>query len=194
MQRFEEAARTRHLTARATHPDIMRAQIEVAKAQNELTTLEQSRSPIVARLNAALNRPAEASLPWPREGSGRPVEVDRSILVAALKEHNPELQAMDFDIERLDKEVAVAKRNFYPDIGVGAEWMQMPASGGGLDSDLRVGVELNLPIWRGSYRAGELQAQALARRARHERKDLENTLVARAQRAPCTNLRTAGAR
>jgi outer membrane protein TolC len=44
-------------------------------------------------------------------------------------------------------------------------------------------VELNLPIWRGSYRASELQAQALARRARHERKDLENTLVARAQRA-----------
>ncbi len=183
MQRFEEAARTRHLTARATHPDIMRAQIEVAKAQNELTTLERSRSPIVARLNAALNRPTEASLPWPREGSGRPVEVDRNILIAALKEHNPELQAMDFDIERLDKEVAVAKRNFYPDIGVGAEWMQMPASGGGLDSDLRVGVELNLPIWRGSYRAGELQALALARRARHERKDLENTLVARAQRA-----------
>ena len=46
------------------------------------------------------------------------MEVDRKVLIAALKEHNPELQAMDFDIERLDKEVGVAKRNFYPDIGV----------------------------------------------------------------------------
>ena len=59
----------------------------------------------------------------------------------------------------------------------------MPASGGGSDNDVRVGVELNLPIWRGSYRAGELQARAMARRARHERKDLENTLVARMERA-----------
>ena len=32
MQHFEEVARTKHLTAMATHPDIMRAQIEVAKA------------------------------------------------------------------------------------------------------------------------------------------------------------------
>ena len=36
MQHFEEVARTKHLTAAATHPDILRAQIEVAKLQNEL--------------------------------------------------------------------------------------------------------------------------------------------------------------
>jgi outer membrane protein TolC len=183
MQHFEEVARTKHLTATATHPDIMRAQIEVAKMQNELVTLERSRSPIVARLNAVLNRPAEAQLPWPREESSRPVEVNRDALMAALKDHNPELQALGFDIERLDKEVAVAKRNFYPDVGVGAEWMQMPMGGGGSDNDVRVGVELNLPLWRSSYRAGELQARAMARRARYEKKDLENNLVARTQRA-----------
>jgi outer membrane protein TolC len=181
-QHFEETARTRHLAAMATHPDLMRAQIEVAKAQNELTTLEESRRPVVARLNAALNRPTEAALPWPREESNEPVDVNRTVLIAALKEHNPELQALDFDVERLDKEVAVAQRNFYPDIGVGAEWMQMPASGGGSENDWRVGVELNVPIWRGSYKAGELQARALARRARYERKNLENTLVVQAQR------------
>jgi outer membrane protein TolC len=183
MQRFEEVARTKHLTAAASHPDIMRAQIEVAKLQNELITLERSRSPTVARLNAALNRPAEAQLPWPREEPGRPVEVDRNVLMAALKERNPELQAMGFEVERLDREVAVARRNFYPDVGVGAEWMRMPMSDGGSDNDVMVGVELNLPIWRSSYKAGELQARAMARRARFEKKDVENNLVARTERA-----------
>ncbi|MCX5646258.1 MAG: TolC family protein [Phycisphaerae bacterium] len=183
MQHFEEVARTKHLTATATHPDILRAQIEVAKMQNELITLERSRSPTVARLNAALSRPAEAPLPWPREEPGQPVKVNRDVLMATLRERNPEVQAMGFDIERLDKEVAVAKRNFYPDVGVGAEWMQMPMGGGGSDNDVRVGVELNLPIWRSSYRAGELQARAMARRARYEKKDLENNLAARTQRA-----------
>lgn len=181
-QHFEEVARTKHLTATATHPDIIRAQIEVAKLQNELITLEQSRSPTVARLNAVLNRPAEAQLPWPREEPGQSVEVNRAALVATLKERNPELHAMSFDIERLDREVAVVQRNFYPDIGVGADWMTMPMAEGGSEHDVMVGIELNLPIWRSSYRAGELQARAMARRARYERKDLENSLVARTHR------------
>ena len=41
---------------------------------------------------------------------------------------------------------------------------------------------MNVPIWRKSYRAAVLQAQATARRVRHERKDLENSLIARAER------------
>jgi len=182
MQHFEEVVRTKHLTAAATHPDVSRAQIEVAKLQNELITLERSRSPTVTRLNAVLNRPGEAPLPWPREEPGRPVKVNRDVLMAAMRERNPELQAMGFDVEQLDKEVDVAKRNFYPDVGVGAEWMAMPMSGSS-DNDVMVGIELNLPIWRSSYRAGELQARAMARRARYEKKDLENNLAVQMERA-----------
>lgn len=183
MQHFEEVARTKHLTAAATHPDILRAQIEVARLQNELTTLERSRSPAVARLNALLNRPADAPLPWPRAEPGPPAPVDRGFLMATLKNRNLELQARDFDIERLDKEVALAQRNFYPDVGVGVQWMQMPMSGGGSENDFMLGLELNLPIWRSSYRAGELQARAVARRTRYEKKQLENSLAARVEQA-----------
>jgi cobalt-zinc-cadmium efflux system outer membrane protein len=182
MQHFEEVARTKHLAAAATHPDIIRAQIEVVKLQNELTSLEQSRSPTVARLNAVLNRPSEAPLPWPREEAGQPVDVNRATLVAVLKQRNPELAAMTFDIERLSREVDVAKKNFYPDVGLGVEWMDMnmgPMSG---DDDVMLGLQLKLPLWRGSYRAGELQARAMARQAQHQRKQTENSLASRAER------------
>ena len=103
--------------------------------------------------------------------------------MATLKNRNLELQARGFDIERLDREVAVAKRNYYPDIGVGVQWMRMPMPEGGSENDVMLGLELNLPIWRSSYRAGELQARAMARRARYERKDLENSLAARIEQA-----------
>ncbi len=183
MQHFEEVARTKHLTAAATHPDILRAQIEVAKLQNELISLERSRSPAVARLNALLNRPADAQLPWPREEPGRPAEVDRGLLMATLKNRNLELAAMGFDIERLDREVAVARRNYYPDVGLGMQYMRMAMPDGGSANDVMLGLELNLPIWRSSYRAGEMQARALARRARYERRNLENDLAARIEQA-----------
>ncbi len=41
---------------------------------------------------------------------------------------------------------------------------------------------MNLPIWRKSYKAAELQARAVARRVRHEREDLENSLTAQTAR------------
>jgi outer membrane protein TolC len=181
MRHFEEVARTKYLTATGTHPDIIRAQIEIAKLENDLITLERSREPVVARLNAALNRPAQASLPWPRQEPAALGPVDRQSLLAALQQHNPELRTLSFDIERLGQEVSLAQKKFYPDIGVGLQWMEMAMRGE--DDDLMVGVELNLPLWRRSYKAGELQARALARRARHERKQTENTLAARLERA-----------
>lgn len=182
MQHFEEVARTKYITAAATHPDIIRAQIEVAKLQDELVSLERLQGPTVARANAALNRPTDATLPWPQGESGKPPQVDRAELVATLKQRNPQLQAAGFDVERLGREVDLAKRNYYPDIGAGVEWMDMAEDMSDGDDDVSLGVQLNLPIWRRSYRAAEQQARAAARRARHEQKQLANDLIARAER------------
>ena len=41
MRHFEEVARAKYITATATHPDIVRAQIQVAELQDELITLER---------------------------------------------------------------------------------------------------------------------------------------------------------
>jgi len=180
---FEEIARAKYLTATATHPDVLRAQIRVAELQYRLTALEQMREPTVARLNAALNRPAEAPLPWPQGEPIRLVEIDHRAVVAALKENNPQLQAMGFDVEQLRRQVDVVKRDLYPSIGLGVEWMDMNMGGmSGTDDDLMLGLQLNLPIWRRSYKAGELQARATARRAQHQKQDTENELTARTAR------------
>ena len=64
---FEEVARTKYITATATHPDVIRAQVELAKLEDILESLEQLREPTVARLNAALNRPTTAELAWPKK-------------------------------------------------------------------------------------------------------------------------------
>ncbi|MBP7049497.1 MAG: TolC family protein [Phycisphaerae bacterium] len=186
MRHFEEVARTKYITSTATHPDIIRAQIQVAELQDQLVALERLRDPTVGRINAVLNRRTQAPLPWPEAGPMQEVQVDRARLVAILRESNPQLQAAGFDMERLGKEVDLAKRNFYPDIGIGVEWMDMDsdAMADSIKNDeVVVGVGLNLPIWRRSYRAAEQQARAAARRARYEREQLENDLVARAERA-----------
>ena len=47
LQHFEEIARTKYRAAAATHPDIIRAQVELAKIEDVLKSLEQLREPTV---------------------------------------------------------------------------------------------------------------------------------------------------
>jgi outer membrane protein TolC len=56
LKHFEEVARTRYAAAAGGHPDVIRAQVELAKLEDILKSLEKLREPTVARLNAILNR------------------------------------------------------------------------------------------------------------------------------------------
>jgi outer membrane protein TolC len=185
---FEEVARAKYTTSAATHPDIILAQVELARMENELKTLEELRTPISARLAAILNRKDVGLLPWPQKGDLRTVTLDRQKLTETLKVNNPELQAFDFELEGARSRIELAKKRFYPDVGVGVEWQ---TNAGMMDAELRdsqrdevmLMLGLNLPIWRKNYRAAELEARADLSKTLHEKKDAENTLVARVAQA-----------
>ncbi|MBN2133817.1 MAG: TolC family protein, partial [Sedimentisphaerales bacterium] len=186
VKHFEELARTRYVTAEARHPDVVRAQIELATLEDKLATLEELRRPIVARLNAALNRPGGA-LPWPRLEEATVVEVDRPHLFKRLRDQNPQLQAKRFELESARSRVELAKKRFYPDLGVGIDWIQTDeASAAGVSDSGKDPVilmfSMNLPLWRKSYGARELQARAQARQIANEKDDIENSLVAQVER------------
>lgn len=186
VRHFEEVARTRYITAAAGHPDIIRAQVEVATLEDRLVALRELREPIVARLNAALNRPVSEPLPWPQLQTYPPVKIDRIEVLTLLREQNPQLQALDFDAEVARNQIELAKKRFYPDLGVGLDWIitDDAAMSGVRDSGkdpVILMFSLNLPIWRKSYGAAELQAKAQSRRTAHRKRDVENTLLARAQ-------------
>ncbi len=82
--------------------------------------------------------------------------------------------------------IELAKKRFYPDLGVGVDWivtddaMTSGVRDSGKDPVILM-FSLNLPIWRKSYGAAELQARAQSRRALHHRQDIENELLARTQ-------------
>ena len=188
LQHFEEVARAKYIAAMAQHPDIIRAQVAVAKLEDKLKSLEELRSPIVARLDAALNRPERAVLPWPKRPQVYDVNVAPGALFSALKRQNPQLGAKEFELLGAQSRIELAKKKFYPEIGVGLDWIdtgnaRMPGvRDSGKDAVIAT-LTMNVPIWRKSYQAAELQAHATARRAQHEKDDLENTLIAQTERA-----------
>ena len=188
IQHFEEVARTKYMAATTGHPDVIRAQIELARLEDRLKTLEELRKPIVARLNAVLNRQSLEMLPWPRKAEFRAAEVSREKMIELLRLRNPELEALDFELEAAKNRVELAKKKFWPDVGVGVGWTDTGSalnpgmSDSGKDPIILM-FTMNLPIWREGYEAAELQAKANVRRASHQKKDVENTIIARAERS-----------
>ncbi len=187
IQNFEEVALTKYIGASTGHPDVVRAQVELAKLEDQLRTLEGLREPIMARLNAVLNRRNALPLAWPIKDEHIAVKVDRGRIKEILLAQNPELQAMEFDIESARNRVELAKKKFYPDIGVGVDWVQtddalMPGTRDSGKDPVMLMFSLNLPVWRHSYEAAEIQARAIARKTRHQKTEMENTLIARVER------------
>ena len=180
---FEQVARAKYKTSAATHPDVIRSQIELAKLQDVLTSLEKLQSPMAARLNALLNRPAESPLPWPEKPPLNYVNLHRKDIIETLVQSNPDLSAFKWEIEAAKSSIELAKTKFYPDIGVGVDWTQVGSarspgvSDSGKDA-VALMFSINIPLWRNSYHAAERQAQARLRKARFEKVEKENQIIA----------------
>jgi len=183
LKHFEEVARTKYMTSAATHPDIIRAQVELATIEYVLTSLEKLQEPTTAKLNSILNRTSDAPLPWPSKEELVQIHIDRDLVVNMLLQSNPELGELAWEIDAAKSGVALAKKNFYPDIGVGVEWTEFEKSGGmsGRDS-VALMFRVNLPLWRDSYKAGEEQARAMVRQTEHQKTDITNKRIAEAVR------------
>jgi outer membrane protein TolC len=181
VKRLEGVARSRYKAAAGRHPDVVRAQVEIGKLEDRYQTLLDLRQPIVARLNAALNRPVKADIPWPSEISVQDVNVVDKELLAELMAGNPELQALDFEIDRNKRAIELAKKDYYPDINLGLNFIDTGSSSVGNPSDdgkdpVIAMISLNLPLWRKKYDAGVREARAQYYAARQDRTEKTNSL------------------
>ena len=184
LKHFEEVVRTKYRTATAIHPDIIRAQVELAIIEDILRSLEPLREPTVAKLNSVLNRPIDAELAWPKKEQPREVRLDRQHIVQALKRANPELAEFSWEIQAAKSRLKLAKKKFYPDIGVGLDWIQTdgavsPGLRGSGNDPVILMFSMNIPLWRDNYKAAEQQAKANVRKIQEQRTDIENKILSR---------------
>jgi len=178
---FEEVARTKHMTTTTGHPDVIRAQVEIAKMEDVLRGLNQLREPTVSRLRTALTLPADANLPWPKTEEFNAVELDYERLANILRQKNPELAGLNYEAMAAGSKITLAEKNFYPDIGVGLMWENMDNRGG--RDGVAMVFQMNLPLWRDSYRSGARQAQAQKASIEQQKIETENVLLTRASQS-----------
>lgn len=164
VRNFESVARTRYQAAAARHPDVIRAQVELGKLEDRLKSLEDLKGPIEAKLNAALNRPMDAPLIQPKPIEEENIFLTDQQMLELMAESNPELRAMDYDVSRGKRGIDLAKKEYYPDITFGIEFIDTAdsisatrPSDSGKDAIIAI-FSINLPIWADKLNAGVREA------------------------------------
>ncbi len=178
---LEGVARIRYMTAAGKHSDVIRAQVELGKLEDRLLTLRELQSPIIARLNAALNRPLDAHLPTPTSAPEENVTASAEQMLAWLGEANPRLREIDHEVAKQDRAVELAEREYWPNVTFGLKYIvtddaiMSGVSDSGKDPVLAT-VSVNLPIWQDKRRAAVMEARRMRLAARKRRVEMENSL------------------
>lgn len=147
------------------HHDVLKMQTEGAMLDDALVMLDADRREMTAMVNALLDRAAETELGDPEETWTPEMPLDRARLVAAALAARPELREMRAMEAAEQAMAAAARREYYPDVMVGALYdfkRDQPDTIGGM-------LGLNVPLWIGSKQ--RLDVEAAESRARAVERD-----------------------
>ncbi len=183
IQRLADIAQKKYETGQATQQDVLKAQLEISRVMDRILALKQGRTAVVSELNALLNRPAETPVGALEEIEVFEFRVELDTLYEWAKETRPELRKIQYLIEKNEKGLKLAKRNYYPDFRIMVDYINI---GGGTTMSPEDGrnawmasIGINLPIWRKKLRAGEAEEATRLKASENLYRNMENETLSR---------------
>lgn len=161
---FRDTAEAKLRASLVTQQDVLQAEVELALLERRRNELQRQVKIAVARINTLLHRDAVTALPPP------PEDLDLSIPVPSVLElrsiaaqRRPELAALTAQIQADESTVALAWKEFYPDMEVYAKydafWQEDPLRSA-------VGLNVNVPFNKSRRYAAVREAEARLRQHR----------------------------
>ncbi len=144
LMQFEKTAKARYSVGQAAQQDVFRAQVEISRVLDRLAVLDQQKESLHAAINRLVNRP-------PAGPMGTPEEIQTTILTIPLQElsqradeFSPALLATAKSIDRSERSVSLAKRQYYPDFDVTALGLRNDRIN---DNGYQVMVGIKIPLF-----------------------------------------------
>ncbi len=160
---IEEAARARYQVGLVSQADVLKVQVEIAKARNERADLDRELTNAVAMMNALRGRPAGTPIGTLGEPVLAQVTLSPEGLVARALESRPELRAMERELDMNRADLAASRRERLPDLMVRGMYKQMAE---GTDQWAAM-LSINVPFapWASGKSAGKVEENELAQRS-----------------------------
>ena len=162
---------------------VIQAQIEIGKLEDRLKTLNELRLPMLAKLKAVIGLKNESQLPLPKAIAYSPVSIEWDQVSSLINESNHEVQRLEHQTKTRSIEVALAKKQFYPDVQLGVDYIATgeAANPGVSDSGkdpVMAMFSVNIPLWYGKKRAALAEAENQYRASIADLQDSRNQLSA----------------
>jgi outer membrane protein TolC len=162
-------ADARYAVGQATQSDALQAQTQVVRMQQELLRLGQEETMRRSELQKLLGRHDEEAQPIvPTRATLLDLPAAPEALQRAAQQERPQLKSLAALIEKSDREVELARREYYPDFEVRFNYGQRDRAPDGTPRDdmVTLTVAVNLPIWRKSRLEPRVaEANAMRRQA-----------------------------
>ncbi|MFH1913554.1 MAG: TolC family protein [Pseudomonadota bacterium] len=180
---LERIATARYTTGSASHADIIRPQVQMGRLEDRLNSLKDLRAPLVARLNALLDRPAGTDIPPPPSIPVMVATEQDDTLFAELPTNNPQLAYWDAVVGMEQAGRNLAERAYYPDFTFGVDVTEVdkarnPGVTGDGRNPIMTSMSFNIPIWQEARGAAVDESQARILAAKRSRAGLEQKLRA----------------
>lgn len=180
---LETVAQTGYSAGRIPYSSVIRAQMEIGKMENRIQSLEEMISATKSEMKSLLGISRDMDIPVPSSlPETEPLQTGPAGEFQAS--HNPDVLALDFKIKKAEKQIDLARKEFYPDFALGFMYMNTEDSfmdnvkGSGSDP-YAVTFSLDLPLWRWKYRAMEREKKSEHAATGQKRQNLVNQLNAR---------------
>jgi cobalt-zinc-cadmium efflux system outer membrane protein len=118
--------RLRYGAASVEQQDVIKAEIEAATTEAEVARLQGEAKSAASRLNALIGRESRAPLAIPK--GFRPLKTKMTLdgVQTLAREANPMLAATDAQVRAANGEKELTDLNYYPDVTLGARFVQRP--------------------------------------------------------------------
>jgi outer membrane protein, heavy metal efflux system len=180
VQQLEQVMLARYRTGDAPYADLVRAQLERGRLEDEVRSWQDRIPAEGALLNAAIGRPADAPLPPPGALRAYPLLLDEREVLAEVRESNPELASLRHEVAAAGLGIDLARRAYYPDLWIGMEYMRSGEMNRGGVGGM---VSVTLPVRRARLRSGVQEAEARHEAARAMEEEAANVLEGEARGA-----------
>jgi outer membrane protein len=167
--------------------DVLRAEAELAAAQEQLLTAQNAVALAKAALNQLLGRPTNAPievapLPEPITPSSETLQTE-TFLTQALA-HRPELLAVEAQVQAAQERVNFAKADKNPLLFLSSNYQRQTATGFSRDYSWSVNLIVQFPLFDSGRRESVVQEQeALLQQALAQREQLQRQIALEVEQA-----------
>jgi outer membrane protein TolC len=133
LQDILRTAESMYRVGEGRQTDVLRAQVEIARMIEDTVRMTTMRTGMAARLNALLNRAADANVGSPALPAFPDSMASLNALLDLSQRSRPMVKAAEHEVQAANARASLARREIWPDLSIGVQLGQRGGALGGTD-------------------------------------------------------------